>query len=193
MNDRRRIIITLGNRAEVKFGSGDVSGAIEDVSEGIAIAREIDAELDETALSCANMAAYCLAIDDRMQAWVHARDALQSAIRLEAHRTMNFALQHLAHVAALQGQLESAARILGRVDAYFTRKPMPWETTESVGYERMIAILRAGLAEDELSALMEQGAACDESAIIEEAMTIPQPETPRAAATSSGSAVSGEV
>jgi hypothetical protein len=167
----------------MKFGCADVSGAIADALEGLAIARDIDAELEETSLMRANLAAYLLEGNDRAEAWAQARDALESGIRLEGHRTINFGLQHLAHVAALQGEFEVAAHIIGSVDAYFKRQAMPRETTEDIGYRRMMEILRTGLGEDALRAAMEKGATAPESAVIEEALTIPQPQRTRAAAT----------
>jgi predicted ATPase len=174
-NDRRRIIIVLANTAELKFAHGDVSGAISDALRGLTISGEAGPENDLDALFHANLAAYFLGANELTQAWLTAREALALALRIGGRRTVNIALQHLAHVAAKTGDLKTAARIIGRVDAMFAAINMVREPTEKIGYERMTAVLREGLASDRLSSLMAAGAASEERLIVAEALAIPKP------------------
>jgi len=83
-------------------------------------------------------------------------------------------IQHFAQLAALSGELESAARLAGYVDAVYLREGNVRERTEQRGYDRILAILRSGLPEERLKKLLAQGAALTEAEAAAKALGISQ-------------------
>lgn len=177
LGDRRRLAGALNNLAEVRFANADVFGAIADVSEVLAIYSETSgAHSEPWILISANLAAYKLGANDLVGAWEVAREAFQAALDLNENRLTGFALQHLAHVAALTGDLERAARLTGFVDAAFAVAGLVREPTENVGYESIMKILRDGLGEERTASLLAEGAEREKALIVAEALGIPRPE-----------------
>lgn len=81
-----------------------------------------------------------------------------------------WALQHLALLAALDGDGRRAAQLLGYVDAGFTQMGYKREPTEQWGYDKLLATLHETLREDEIAPLLTEGATWSEDRAVEEAL-----------------------
>jgi predicted ATPase/DNA-binding XRE family transcriptional regulator len=154
-----------GHLAEVEFAVGDAAAALhraEEARAGHAATRNRRSE----AADLSNMAAYLIALDCFDDAREHASQALEAARDMHAPVLTAFVLQHVAAVAALQGdsaepgpakKQEQATMLLGFVEARLSSLGVRRDYTEWQEYERVVAALRSALGE-RLDKLMALGA-----------------------------------
>ena len=90
------------------------------------------------------------------------------------HAHVAIAIEHLALVLALRGDLARAATLEGYADAAFERLGFPREFTEATTHDRLTALLHEGLAPDELARLSAEGAALTPEAAIALALEEPK-------------------
>lgn len=178
LGDRRRIVIALLNIAEAKFAVADVAGALAGAAEGVEIFRDTEGGSDEATLIRSNCAAYLLSASRVYEAWSYAREAVQLGVRTETSWAINIAVQHLAHVAALSGDLEGAVRMLGHVNAMFEAAGTPREirqASENIVYEDFVRLLQT-----ELNLIVSRPLCArerrDQAQIVAQALAIPQPQ-----------------
>jgi len=162
------------HRAEFLFAEGDLVDALEGVSEAQAIFRERHAD-SGLCVSVLNATAYLLALARLDQAWAFAREGLELSLRLDNPMTGAWALGHLAEIAAENGDVSRAARLLGYADEVYRKTGSAREPTERRGYDRTLELIRAALSDDRIGALLVEGAALDLGAATADAMGIPQP------------------
>ncbi len=164
-NDRMRSVV-LGNLAEVEFGEGDVTRAIE-------LGREnLETIQGARYIALNNLAAYVMALDRFDEARELARKALRLARDAQYVAHVSISIQHLARVGAAKGEPKLAARLLGYSNATFKRNEFSLEHTEQQGNDKLVAALRTMLDERELERLFEEGAALTEDQAVEEALRI---------------------
>jgi hypothetical protein len=101
-----------------------------------------------------NSAAYCVALGDIAAARESALEALRLARQVGHEVYLAVALQHLALLAALGGDIQRGADLLGYVDAR---------------YDKLMAALRVTLTEDEITRLAAEGGAWSEDQAVEKA------------------------
>lgn len=177
-NDKWRMVDTLVALAETRFYDNDVSAAIECLREALSVADEIGYQSDGQ--MPANMAAYLLESGDFAGAWKCARESLDLALLFEARMPLIFALQHLACISAIIGNIERAAYIIGYVDGTLSAAEGVRELTEEKGYKKLMELLRGGLDAQHLSETLAEGARAAQSAVVAQALLIPEPEyTPK--------------
>ena len=162
------------HRAEFLFGEGDLLGALAGIREAQSFFRE---RRSESALCGAvlNEAAYLLALERLDEAWECAREGLELACRVENSIATAWALGHLAELAAETGDVERAARLLGRTDAAYRETGSAREPTEQRGYDRALELIAAALPQTRRDALMAEGAAMGPDAAVAEAFAIANP------------------
>jgi tetratricopeptide (TPR) repeat protein len=142
--------------AELEFHAGNAREALRLASEALARHRRFDDTLHAT-VDLNNAAAYLLALERYEEARQNAREALALAVREKSALWSAFALQHLAAIAALQGDGAQAAPLLGFVDARIAQLEHQREHTEAQEYARALGVLRAKFAAGELERLMDEG------------------------------------
>jgi tetratricopeptide (TPR) repeat protein len=158
----------LSNVAELEFRDGHPEEALRAVSESL----EIDVRgknSEAIAVDYSNGAAYRLAFDDLAGAREWAREGLRVARGARIELCIASALQHLALLSALTGDKVRVAQLLGYTDGRFTELGIKREYTEQWGYDKLLAILRETLTEDEIARLMAEGATWSEDRAAEEA------------------------
>jgi non-specific serine/threonine protein kinase len=165
----------LINFAELQFADGDIAGAIASARTGVAIQREVGLG-SQMATGSNNLAAYLLAAGELREAWVAARAALDLSLPLARLMGAAISMQHLVQIAARRGQTETAARLIGYVDAVYAIEKHPREPTERHGHERILALLHAAYGEARIAGLAAEGAALSEPEAVALACSIPQPE-----------------
>lgn len=122
-----------------------------------------------------NLAAYRIALNQHEQAASDARQALGMLRETQNSYDIGIAVQHLALIAALRGEVEHAGRLTGYVDSYFERSGIRREPTEKWCYDRIMSALRDRLAEKKISLLMHDGASLSERQAIDEALEVSEP------------------
>jgi tetratricopeptide (TPR) repeat protein len=157
--------------AELEFRAGNADAALAIASEGVARYRRLNDRL-YTLVNLSNAAAYLIALDRYDEARTHAREALELAVQEKNALWAAFALQHVAAVAALEGNGARAARLVGFVEARMAELKHRREHTERQEHDRIMTLLRKELAGDELERLMAEGRARSEERAVAEALAL---------------------
>lgn len=173
-----RVMLTVaGNSAEHEFEGGDPEAAVALANEALAVSRKLSSR--STAGALGNLSAYLVALGRYDEARNHARESLALARELQSSVLATYVIQHLAAALLLRpaedegaacDARERAARLLGYVDARLTALEARREYTEQQEYDKMAAVLRDAIGEDEVAKLVAEGAAWSEEQAIAEAM-----------------------
>ncbi|HKU66408.1 MAG TPA: NB-ARC domain-containing protein [Candidatus Baltobacteraceae bacterium] len=107
----------------------------------------------------ANLAEYHLALNKIEPAKQYAHAAIQKALEAESMVSASFAVEMLASIAALEGDTQTAARLLGYVKAALTRLHFIGEVCDAVTRERAREALRKKASDAEIERLLHEGAA----------------------------------
>jgi predicted ATPase/class 3 adenylate cyclase len=171
LDDEAGTAIVLTNLAELEFMDGQAEQALKFAGEALEIhARGKNAVM--SARDHTNIAAYRIALGDLPRAREAAREGLRGA-RL-ARRALGIAigLQHLALIAALRGEVRSAAQLVGYVNAKYKELGSEREYTEKWGCEKLLATLRENLSDAEITKSSAVGEAWSEDQAVEEALNL---------------------
>jgi tetratricopeptide (TPR) repeat protein len=180
-DDEYNVAVTAGTLAEAEFRCGDAEAAIRVAEEGLEAARALGRAVRLEAWLLGNMAAFQLERERFENARERAREALRLARVAEVEIDVVFALQHLATVAALRppdddrpaaADRESAARLLGYVDARLAALGVVREVTEQDLYDKALSALRANLESSTLAGCIEAGGAYSEERAVTESLTL---------------------
>jgi predicted ATPase/class 3 adenylate cyclase len=161
----------LGSMAEMEFAAGDPAQALRWTNEALELGS-LGKNLSFAANWRVNSAAYRIALGDVTGARESGRAGLRLARQARSELFLATALQHLALVAALAGDTRRGARLLGYVDAKYSELGMKREITEQWGHDKLLAVLRETISEDEIKNLAAEGAAWLEDHAIEEALEV---------------------
>lgn len=162
--------------AEMDFIAGEVASAIAGIRRMLGGA---DHNRRQATLGLSNLASYLLSDGNTALARQAAGESLREAKALGWPGAIVRASEHLALVAALEGEAELAARLLGFTEAFYLKGSASREWTEEVTHQRLVAELARQLSPARLSAAMAEGAGWSEQQAIEGASTAGQ--GPRAA------------
>jgi len=88
------------------------------------------------------------------------------AARKPDHASILLAIDRLARVHALRGDLTRAATLEGYASAAFIRAGYQRESTDAITHDRLLALLRLGLDPSELARYAAEGAAYSPEAAI---------------------------
>ncbi|MGA9943736.1 MAG: tetratricopeptide repeat protein [Candidatus Cybelea sp.] len=161
----------VGNLAELEFGDGQVERALGLASEALEI-RTGGKNATDLATRYLNITAYRIASGDVDGAREAAREGLRWARQAQYAVSSAVALQHLALLLALRGEVNDAARLIGYVNVQFKELGNEREATEKWGYEKLVAALREQLSEAEIEKLAAEGAAWSEDQAVDEALKV---------------------
>ncbi|HEY1977400.1 MAG TPA: NB-ARC domain-containing protein [Candidatus Baltobacteraceae bacterium] len=152
------------NVAEREFRSGNVPSAVERAREVIGVLRRRRSPL-QLGHALTNLAAYLSVNGEGDEAISVAREAATIG---RAHDTQNYValpVQSAALVLAARGEIATAARLLGYVDAFYDRYNMKRELTEKIVYERLLALLAQRLSEEEMERERATGRRLDDAEV----------------------------
>lgn len=160
----------LLNLGELEFTIGSVEAAREAARH----ARETYEALGSAllVLVLANLAAYAMAAGDLNDARARLRDAM--GMRHESGRWLVTILDHHALLAALLGDCERAAILVGFTDAHYRSRGESRQPTEQRGYERLAGLLAEAIENAELGRLRRTGEGLTEEQAISTAAAIYQ-------------------
>jgi predicted ATPase/class 3 adenylate cyclase len=171
LEDEAGTAMVLTNLAELEFRDGQVEQALQFASE----AFEIHASGKNAVMLArdhSNIAAYLIALGDLDRARESAREGLRGARQAQRALGIAIALQHLALVAALRGEVRSAAQLVGYVNAKYKELGSEREYTEKWGYEKLMAALRENLSDSEIAKFVAGGEAWSEDQAVEGTLTL---------------------
>jgi predicted ATPase/class 3 adenylate cyclase len=158
----------LTNLGELEFQLGNPEEAIRLATEGHHIDSRWNDAFLATVYAC-NVSTYRLAMGDVAGARASAVDGLRRAREFQYRLYIGISLQTLALIAALDGRIETAARVLGQVDAQFDALGYHREWSEQWVYDRLLAALREKLSDGEIERLRAEGAGWPEDRAVDEA------------------------
>jgi len=162
--------------AEIEFASGCFDEALQ-LNERVVQFFRSHSNLIRLPMTLCNSAAYLIALDRYQEAREIAREALRRSRAIGSVNAAFWAMQHLAAIAVFDRNrgdsnesLHNAASILGFVDETTTRRGKQRYYTEQQEYDKMLALLRKALGENELEQLMAVGKALPEERAIAEVL-----------------------
>ncbi|HEX3456735.1 MAG TPA: hypothetical protein VHR97_02165 [Candidatus Baltobacteraceae bacterium] len=169
LEDEAGAAAVLGNMAELEFDEGRPEEALRLGTEVLAIYMRGKSSAN-IAIAHVNGAAYRIALGDFTGARESAVQGLHWGRRAGSEFLIAVSLQHLSMLAALSGNSQRGAQLLGYVDAQYLALGLERELTEQSGYEMLHAALSKALSGDEIAQLAAQGAAWPEDRALEEAL-----------------------
>ncbi len=164
--------IVADNLAEVEFADGKPQEAWRMASQAIAMASQQRVDAVTLAIRHTNGTAYQIALGDLDGAANSVRKAVRLARRSQFPAITAWAVQHFALILALRGNPQTAARLLGWVDAKLDELGRTRESTEQWSYEQLLSALREQLSDVEIEKLAAEGAAWSEDQAVEEALKV---------------------
>lgn len=157
------------NSAELEFQDGHLQQALRFANEAL----EIDLRgMNATNISVdyINGAGYRIALGELSEARRSAKKGLRFAREARVESLIAVSLQHLALLAGLDGDVPRAAKLLGYVEAQYSRLGVQREPTEQWGYVKLVTVLGETLSEDLIAKLAVQGATWSEDHAVEQAL-----------------------
>jgi predicted ATPase len=159
-NDAWQLARLQLHHAEVLFAQGDADAALAAVRDAEAVFRKRGADMG-LCVAVLNAAAYLIDLHRHDEAWQHAREGLELALRLDTAMPAAWAIGHLARLAAEHGDVERAARLLGHADAAYTLNGSVREPTEQRGYDRTLQLIHDVLTPERTAEVMHEGKALE--------------------------------
>jgi len=157
--------------AEMDFIAGDVANAIAGIRRMLG---GPDHNRRQATLGLSNLASYLLSDGEMELARQAASESLREARALGWPAAIVRAGEHLALVAALDGEADLAARLLGFTEAFYAKGSASREWTEEVTHQRLVAELAKRLPPPRVGAAMQEGAGWSEQQAIEAAVVVGQ-------------------
>lgn len=141
--------------ADLSFAAGDPERAVGEID---ALMAGRHGSRRQTLLGVTNLAAYLLGLDRVAEAHAAGLRALEEARALDWQAAVVRAVEHLALVAALAGEHEAAAGMLGYCVAFYATGKASREHTEIASFERLKGSTTAALGPARLEVLAAEGA-----------------------------------
>lgn len=152
--------------AEMDFIAGEVASAIDGIRRMLG---GTDHNRRQATLGLSNLASYLLSDGQTALARQAAQESLREARALGWPGAIVRAAEHLALVAALEGEAALAARLLGYTEAFYAKGSASREWTEQVTYQRLVTELAERLSPAGLSDAKAEGAGWSEQQALEAA------------------------
>jgi predicted ATPase/class 3 adenylate cyclase len=175
IGDARGLAAVQIAAAELEFAAGNLERAIAVVK---SMLDGSDRNRRQMVLGLTNLASYLLACGRTNEAEQAALEALTEASALGWHAAVIRALEHLALVTALGGNIELAARLLGHGVAFYARGTATREFTELASYKRLSETLATALPPERITQLMSEGALWTQDQAVQEATKPYRPGRP---------------
>jgi len=169
IGDTRGVVNAQIAIAEMEYASGDAEAAVRTVRELINGNLH---NLRQLALGLGNLTSYLLALGQTREAALVAFNGLHKARALRWPAAVARVLEHLALIAALTGDPEKAARLLGHTVAFYRQGTASREYTEQTSYDRLVEDLREKMTADRVRELMSEGAEWTEDCASEKAFQV---------------------
>jgi tetratricopeptide (TPR) repeat protein len=170
LGDGERAAVERLNLAELEFADGRIADALTNLEKALQTIRGRHSNAKAAALL--NGAAYRIVLGDLRAAYEAASEVLELTRLIGYSSWKALAVQHLATIAALEGDARRAASLVGYVDACLAREGVAREPTELRTFEILNARLEKQLGADERADLEAAGRALSESDAIDLALVV---------------------
>jgi len=161
----------LVNLGEVEFASGHLDAALDSGRQAKVIYDKLNAPW--IGLVNCNLGAYALGAGRLDEATEALREGL-ALMQKSGVTWLTTVLEHHALLAALRKDEERAALLLGYTQAQYRIAGRGRQTTETLGYERLLKLLQERFTSEELEKLFASGAALEEGAAVSLALAVQQ-------------------
>jgi len=165
IGDARGLAAVQIAAAELEFAAGNNERAVAIVK---SMLEGSNHNRRQMVLGLTNLASYLLACKKTNDAEQAALDALMEALALGWTAAVIRAVEHLALVMALGGNIEMAARLLGHGVAFYGKGTATREFTERASYKRLSDLLGSALPVERVAELMSEGALWTEDQAVKE-------------------------
>ncbi len=165
------VAIVQASIAELEFKEGNATEALRYVGEALELGAW-GKNATHLAIYHANCAAYRIALGTMDTARDAARDAVHWAIEAKNDLILADAIQHLALIAARNGDAKLGAQLGGYADAQYKELGEPRESTEAWSYEKLMEALRESLDKTAMETLAAEGAAWTSEQAVAEALKV---------------------
>lgn len=169
LGDGRGIATAQIGAAELEFAAGSVDAAIAQVKGMLAGNYHNRRQL---ALALGNLTSYLLAAGCPSEAKSTAFEALRQARALSWPAAIVRIIEHVALLAALGGDAESAAKLLGYGVAFYSSGTATREFTELATYDRLTALIVEKLSPHLAAGLIAEGGCWSEEHAMETAFAV---------------------
>jgi predicted ATPase len=166
LGDGRGVAAAQIAAAELEFAAGATDEAITQAKTMLAGDHPNRRQMT---LGLGNLASYLLAAGRTLEAKTVALEGLKEARALLWRAAIVRIVEHIALIAALDGKVQIAARLLGYGVAFYAEGTATREFTEMSTYNRLTAELAKALPEEEVTRLTGEGALWSEDRAIEAA------------------------
>ena len=150
-------LFTQLNLANAELIAGDATAAVASGRRVVALARGLRNE-NLMVFARFNLAAAHLMLDQTIEAREQLQEALPSALRAPLHA---WCIGYLAELAALEGRLEAAARLLGATQARYEAEGDQRQVNEQRAFDRTLELLQG-----EWNAAVEAGRAMSDADVV---------------------------
>lgn len=169
LGSQNTVATALADLGELEFKEGNAADALRYVREAIELASW-GKNATDLATYHTQSAVYRIALGALDAAREAALDGLHWARQAQNEVEVVDAIQHLAHITALRGEAQRAARLGGFVGAKYEELGEMREAAGKWSWERLSASLREQLADIELKVLAAEGAVWSDDQAIDEAL-----------------------
>jgi tetratricopeptide (TPR) repeat protein len=166
----RDVLRCYAQLAEFDFIAGDPDAAIKTSEKVLDLSQRLAARIDEMYMRC-NRSEYHLSLGNVDAARDDATAALKYGWNNDVVCTLT-AMQHLASVAALKGDAELSARLIGFVDAERIRVSLSREVAEKRSYHFLVEKLAVLLESDAIVGLALEGSSLMKDEAFELALSV---------------------
>ncbi|NKC31109.1 ATP-binding protein [Falsiroseomonas selenitidurans] len=168
----RDIALTKGSIAELHCAAGQMGEAIAVAQEAVASLEPVQARSAWVQHIAGAVASYQLAEGDIARARPIIAERLVAARLMQLPHEVAANLERLALIAALEGSLATAGRLLGYVQSHHARRGILRSFGSQAVHDRLLAVLLRRWSPGELEQMVARGADMDEEEIVAEAFTI---------------------
>jgi predicted ATPase/class 3 adenylate cyclase len=170
--DDRTVMVVMSNLAEAEFLMGNVKRAIELGRDEMLRRQIFHKDTGSASITLMNVAAYLISSGEVDEAHGFAKEALRKSLDLQLGVFIALSIQHLGAIAALRGDCERAALLLGFTDASLARTSTPREFTEQQEYDKIIVLLTEKLGKARVAELLQHGTHLSEEQAAADALNV---------------------
>ncbi|HLJ61564.1 MAG TPA: tetratricopeptide repeat protein [bacterium] len=168
MGDTSGVAVSLHNLGRVVHREGNLTAARELMEEALALSRQLG-DKQNVAGALTNLGFIAFSRHDYAAARSLFEEGLTMQEELGDRRRIAYSLMGFAFLAAAQGHARRAARLFGTEDALREAIGAPLPRVDRADYERIVALTRSELGEEEFAAGWTEGRATTLRSAIDDA------------------------
>jgi hypothetical protein len=170
IGSRRDVAVTLSGLAEVQFFAGETDAAIATSRSAVAMLGERSDRLASVHHVAGRLVSYLLAAGQYDEALPLTRRRLRIARSMGLRVECTLHIERLALLAALAGDAEGSAWLLGFADAYYVAKGGLRTSTARSVTDRARQVVEQALGAERMKMLLDEGSKASQGAAVDRAL-----------------------